>query len=118
MTATSFWQTLSAIVPLIGMAVAIVAAVIYIRYRGNLDAKNETITTYERLAEGRKEEAEELRREVKALEEKVSGLELELHAQGIAFEKLMNKFLEISRYGTCVYSDTCADFRQPSKEHL
>ena len=115
MTLTDFWQDLMALIPIAGFAAAIVAAVVYVRYKGTVEALKETVNTYERLADGYKREGVELREEIEELKKKVIGMELELKGQALAFEKLTERFVDSLKYGVCVYSETCNNFKSPSR---
>jgi len=115
MTLSDFWADIMALIPIAGFAAAIVAAVVYVRYKGTVDAMKETIATYERLAAGYKEESESLRFEVTELRDKVQHMEAELKAQAMAFEKLTEKFLDSLKFGSCIYSESCKDFKSPGR---
>jgi TolA-binding protein len=115
MTLNELWQDLIALIPVAGFAAAVVAAVVYVRYKGTIDALKDTVETYEKLAEGRKEESAQLRQEIADLEKKVSSLEQEMRGQAIAFEKLTEKFVDSLKYGVCIYSESCENFQSPSR---
>ena len=115
MTLNELWQNIMALIPIAGFVAAIVAAVVYVRYKGTVDALKETIATYERLAAGYRQESETLRCEIQELNKKVSDLELELKGQALAFEKLTERFVDSLKYGVCIHSDTCSDYRSPNR---
>lgn len=115
MSWTEVLEVMGALIPVAGFAAAIVASIVYIRYKGTIEALKETVNTYERLAGGYKEEAETLRCEIKELKEKVEGMEKEMTSQAMAFEKLTEKFIDSLKYGACIYSQSCDNFKSPSR---
>ena len=108
-------EVIGALIPIAAFAAAIVAAVVYVRYKGTVDALKETVDTYERLAGGYKKEAESLRCEIAELKDKVGAMETEMKTQAMAFEKLTEKFVDSLKYGACIYSESCENFKSPSR---
>lgn len=111
MTWDQFTQALTAVIPIASFVAMVVSVLIFVKYKGTIDALNSAVETYRSLAEGYKEQVDQLKAKqdelVIEIQELKSLVSVQKEAMRIAIDEILEAF---SRKGACRKADICHDF--------
>lgn len=119
MTITQFLDVIALVIPIVGFIAAGVAMIIFVKYKGTIDALREAANTYETLAASYKETNEALQQQILDLKKQVDELQKTIEVQKTALQIALDEtFASLRRYGVCLKSDECISFDPPTIKNL
>ena len=85
--------------PIITISGLLAGTIIFVRYRGTMDALRQAAETYERLANARAEEIDDLRCKIEELSDKVRELTISLRERDAAIALIRREIVDAIREG-------------------